>query len=68
MTKWQERIKALQAVGMTLEEIATQISLSPGAVGDLARGRTREPRGDAVLKLHTLHAQKCKASPKATAA
>lgn len=59
MTTWSSRIRDLQGTDLTLAEIAERIGLTPSAVGDLATGRTEEPRGDAAVKLHELHRERC---------
>jgi transcriptional regulator with XRE-family HTH domain len=69
MTTWASRIEDLQAVGMTLADIGAEVGLSTGGVGDIASGRTESPRGDAALKLHQLHLDRCgKKASRASAA
>lgn len=58
MLTWQDRIKALQAAGMTQAEIGEEVGLATASVSDLARGVTRSPRGEAALKLDTLYRTK----------
>lgn len=57
---WTRRVRELNETGMTYAEIAAQVGLSAGAVGDIASGRSGKdgPRGDAALKLDALHALK----------
>lgn len=57
---WTRRVRELNGIGMTYAEIADHVGLSPGAVGDIASGRSGKegPRGDAALKLDALHALK----------
>ena len=50
---------------MTLAEIGEHIGLSTMAVCDLGNGHTKSPRGDAALKLHALHAERCARRSKA---
>lgn len=64
MSTWASLIQELRAAGMTLSEIGAEIGLSTGAVGDIAKGRTESPRGTAAMKLHQLHADRCKAATK----
>jgi transcriptional regulator with XRE-family HTH domain len=63
MSKWAERIRELQAAGMTLAEIGARIGLATSTVGDLANGRSESPRGEAALKLHSLHENTCRLIP-----
>jgi transcriptional regulator with XRE-family HTH domain len=58
--KWSDRIRQLQASGLTLQEIADSIGLTKSAVGDLAVERNEQPRAEAALKLHALHLQRCR--------
>lgn len=46
---------------MTLAEIAEAVGLAPSSVGDLAIGRSSEPRGEPAVKLHALHLARCPA-------
>lgn len=62
-TNWPEKIKALEASGMSLTEIGEAIGLTTGAVSDVKQGRTSNPRGMAAVKLHQLHVDKCGADP-----
>jgi len=57
MKTWSERIRELQAAGFTLAAIGEAVGLATSSVGDLAVGRNLEPKGDAALKLHELHAK-----------
>lgn len=45
--------------GMTLAEIGTAVGLSQSAVSDIEQGRTSEPRGEAALRLYSLHRERC---------
>jgi transcriptional regulator with XRE-family HTH domain len=56
---WQSRLKALRKKGLTLVELGQRVGLSPGAVSDIEQGRTREPTGDAALRIHELHLELC---------
>ena len=67
MLTWKTRIDDLRACGMTLAEIGEHIGLSTMAVCDLGNGHTKSPRGDAALKLHALHAERCAKRSKAPA-
>ena len=67
MKTWAERIRDLQAAGMTLSAIGEAIELTTGAVGDIASGRTESPRGNAALKLDQLHRARCESQPNAAA-
>lgn len=59
MSTWSERIRDLQRVGMTLEQIGEKVGLAVSTLSDLANERSKSPRGDAAIQLHTLHEQKC---------
>jgi transcriptional regulator with XRE-family HTH domain len=67
MTTWANRIRDLRELGMTLAEIGTEIGIATSSVSDIATGRTKEPGGDAALKLHSLHLVRC-AKPVRTSA
>ncbi|MBS0364929.1 MAG: helix-turn-helix transcriptional regulator [Proteobacteria bacterium] len=58
-TPWSLRIRDLQVAGLSYAEIATLTDVAPSTIGDLATGRSACPRGDAALKLHELHQQRC---------
>ena len=68
MITWASRIQDLKDHGLTLAEIGELVGLATSSVGDLATGRTESPRGEAALKLHDLHRQRCKKAAKASAA
>lgn len=59
MNQWSKRIRDLQLSGMTFKEIGDEVGIAISTVGDLATGRTREPRGDAALALRDLHDRRC---------
>jgi hypothetical protein len=59
MITWQERIEDLEGVGMTREEIAKSCGMALSTLGDIATGRTKEPRGDAAVAMHQLHVERC---------
>jgi transcriptional regulator with XRE-family HTH domain len=59
MNTWAKRIRDLRELGMTLAEIGTEIGIATSSVSDIATGRTKEPGGDAALKLHGLHLERC---------
>lgn len=59
MVTWASRIRDLQSIGMTFSEIGEQVGLATSSIGDLANGYTTSPRGDAAVKLHLLHVEKC---------
>lgn len=59
MTTWATRIRDLQAIGMTLAEIAEATGLAVSSIGDIASGRTKSPNADAGIKLHELHQLRC---------
>jgi transcriptional regulator with XRE-family HTH domain len=55
MTTWQLRVRELQALGMTLQQIGAAVGLSTPAIGGIATGRTKQPRGEAAVRLDKLH-------------
>jgi len=65
---WRERIRALQAAGMTLSEIGEIVGLATSSVSDIANGRSEQPRADAALKLHELHQVRCSQASQSGAA
>ncbi len=52
---WADRIKALEARGWSLTEIARAIGKSPQTVSEIKQGRTKEPGGMAAVQLHHLY-------------
>lgn len=52
---WPQRVRDLQAAGMTYAQIAVRTGLAPSTIGDLANGRSLAPRGDAAVVLYKLH-------------
>lgn len=44
---------------MTLAEIGESIGMATSSVSDVANGYTKEPGGNAALKLHELHLERC---------
>jgi transcriptional regulator with XRE-family HTH domain len=53
---WPERIAALESAGWSLTELAKTIGLSVQSLSDVKQGRSKEPRGMAAVRLHSLHA------------
>ena len=68
MSTWSDRISDLRATGMSLAEIGEAVGLSVSSVCDIEKRRTLSPRGEAALKLHSLHSRKCKRVSRSTAA
>lgn len=60
MLTWKSRISDLQDSGLTRAEIAEACGMALSTLGDIASGWTTEPRGDAAVKLHELHKERCK--------
>jgi hypothetical protein len=58
-TIWSERINQLQALGMTYAEIAEAVGAPASTIGDLGNGRSKSPRGDLAIRLHSLHVARC---------
>jgi transcriptional regulator with XRE-family HTH domain len=54
MDTWSEKVRALEAAGMTLTEIARQTGMSLPGVSDVKQGRTKNPGGMPAVRLHTL--------------
>ena len=61
MTTWASRISDLLKKGMTLSEIGAEVGLTQSSLSDIKSGRSKEPRGDAAVKLHELHKSKVEA-------
>ena len=59
MTTWQSRVRDLQAIGLKQSEIGTHCGMATSTVSDIANGRIKEPGGDAAVKMHILHAERC---------
>jgi transcriptional regulator with XRE-family HTH domain len=64
MKTWPERITDLEALGLSLTEIADRIGASISAVSEIKQGRTKQPRGDTAMKLYALHQERCVKAPK----
>ncbi|MCQ4165116.1 helix-turn-helix domain-containing protein [Tahibacter harae] len=58
-TNWSTIVEDLCAAGMTLEAIATAIGHSTSAVSEIRQGRTKQPKGNAALRLDALHRARC---------
>lgn len=58
MLTWKDRIRALRDSGMSLAEIGKESGLATSTVSDLARGVTKEPGGNAALKIDALYREK----------
>lgn len=58
MTPWARKITELEAAGVSQKEISAATGLAVSSVSDLKTGRSRQPRGDAALKLADLHRQR----------
>jgi transcriptional regulator with XRE-family HTH domain len=59
MSTWASRIRDLQALGMTQQEIGEHIGLATSTVSDIANERSKAPGGEAAIKLHELHIIRC---------
>lgn len=68
MNDWADRIKAIQASGLSLTEIAKEVGISVGSLSDLKQGRSSEPRGMAAVNLHALYERRKSVKPKGKAA
>lgn len=60
MSEWSERIKELEALDMTLAQIAKAIGMHVSSVSDIKRGASKAPTGMAAVELYKLHRRKCK--------
>ena len=54
-TTWQDRIQELKASGMNYASMARSLNVHPSTITDIAYGRTKEPKGDLAVNLHSLH-------------
>jgi DNA-binding XRE family transcriptional regulator len=50
-TAWSDMIRALQAHGMTQQQIAARVGTYRSTIGDLATGRASEPNGWLAVRL-----------------
>lgn len=53
--EWQLMLEELRAAGYTRAQVARETGMSPGAVSDLATGRTREPKAGNGWQIAALH-------------
>lgn len=53
---WSRCIKALQANGWTLTNLAKEVGISVSGLSDIKQGRSSAPRGMVAVKLHDLYA------------
>ena len=51
MNEWQRIIRKLERKGLTGKEIADKLDISPGALCDLKKGRSKEPRLRTALRM-----------------
>lgn len=56
---WQEIIATLSAGGMTYSAIAEAVNSKGSTIGDIATGRSTEPRGMTAVLLMRLYETKC---------
>lgn len=64
MDTWASRIRDLQDSGLTQREIGEAIGLATSTVSDIANERTGAPGGEAAIKLHALHIERCSSAGK----
>lgn len=55
---WQDIISDLNADGMSYSAIAEAVGSRPSTIGDIATGRSTEPRGMTAVLLMRLHEQR----------
>lgn len=55
MKTWASRIADINASGLTYAQIASLTGIPLSTIGDLATGRSKQPRGNAALTLDKLH-------------
>ena len=55
MNPWAQKIASLESWGWSLTGIAKEVGGSPQALSDIKQGRTKEPRGNVGLRLHSLY-------------
>lgn len=52
---FQHMVRALHKHGFTYKEIGKEIGRSESGVSEVVHGRTKNPRGGAAIKLHTMY-------------
>jgi hypothetical protein len=65
MDNWSEKVRALEAAGWTLTEIARHTGMSLPGVSDVKQRRTKNPGGMPAVRLHALYERES-ALPKVT--
>ena len=61
-TIWQDIIADLNENGMTYAAIAEAVNSKVSTIGDIATGRSTEPRGMTAVLLMRLHQKRCRKS------
>jgi transcriptional regulator with XRE-family HTH domain len=56
---FQSLVLDLMDAGLSMAEIGRRINTTRSAVNEIAKGRTKSPRGAAALHLHELHRKVC---------
>lgn len=57
--QWSDRIRALEAAGLSQKQIAEATRLAVSSISDLKNGASKRPTGLAAVRLHQLHLEKC---------
>jgi lambda repressor-like predicted transcriptional regulator len=48
---WKKCISALQAAGLSIDQISAEAGVTANAVREVVAGRTKQPRANAALRL-----------------
>ena len=65
-TIWQEYIETISSGGMSYSAIAAAVNSHTSTIGDLASGRSKEPRGMTAILLSELHAKEVRKQARAS--
>lgn len=68
MNEWSKMIRDLSLIRFSYKKIGSAIGCSASTIGDLATGRSQEPRAGLAMKLTALHRSKASAIKAAKAA
>lgn len=63
MNIWAKRIVELEGKECPLKKISEETGLAVSSLSDIKNGRTKQPRGDAAMKLYELHQRLCAGAP-----
>jgi hypothetical protein len=68
MNEWSQKIRDLHLTGLSYQKIGALVGCAASTIGDLATGRSTEPKGGLAIRLSDLHRSKAKAIKAAKAA